>query len=89
MGARALPAAMDRGAGRGPALGDERSSRRAHAVQRAPFAPPLDPCACRARRRANLGQKGLFAGTVCRAHKMQKEYWQISFYIHHSSVFKV
>ena len=33
---------MDRGAGRGPALGDERSSRRACAVQRAPFAPPLD-----------------------------------------------
>ena len=27
-----------------------------------------------------LGQKGLFAGTVCRARKMQKVYWQISFY---------
>ena len=28
---------MDRGAGRGPVLGDERSSRRARAVQRAPL----------------------------------------------------
>ena len=42
MGARALPAAMDRGAERGPAVGGARSSRRAPAVQRVPFAPPLD-----------------------------------------------
>ena len=61
MGARALPAAMDRGAGRGPALGDERSSRRAWAVQRAPFAPPLWTL-CVSAASGQFGPKG----TVCR-----------------------
>ena len=42
MGARTFPPAMDRGAGRGPALGVARSSRRAPAVQRARCAPPQD-----------------------------------------------
>ena len=29
---------------------------------------------------ANLAQKGPFAGTVCCARKMQKVYWQMTFY---------
>ena len=79
MGARASPRAVDRGAGRAYGLGDARSGRACLCAPQERFASP-----CTIMYFAPIGpigpKRGPIVGTVCRARKMRKVYWHITFY---------